>query len=1117
MAPGRCRLGFPLSSRRPIGYTLSILEGRSSCRRSRRKGAVCVEFVMRGDLPSGSTEVLTRRCVAAAMAVVPVCGMWTGASRAAVQVGLAGPMHKVMIHGQHHGWPFEGWFDTRYDLYLARREHEAFQVVVIPDQTVTASVSVSVPQGLSGQGALKGSVTVSLVGHVDVADDWLSDLQITYPPHLVDYHGWWPDPILTFQQSCTVNANDRVAFWIDVATRPDAVPGDYEAAVTVQASGHPPVTITLYVHVWDIELPLASSLPTAFSCATWQAAEIYGSLWSDAMKYKFFDILLDHRLNATEIYRNTPPPIEWINYWLPRGEMAFNVSKLPTRDESGVTWLYNWLKSQGRLGMGYLYGYDEIYIEDFPSMFQTFSEAHTRWPGLRTMTTAYDASFGTSSSTAYVRPVVDIWVPLTTVYNLDEARRLRAEGKDMWWYIAVGPRHPYANFFVEYPAIEPRLLLGAMSYKYHTGGFLYYAMANWPPDINRTYITSGPYTSWDPRTILHSKGWADGDGSLLCPGPDGPIPTIRLEAVRDGLEDYEYLRILGDLVAKIRAGCPSTPERLAFLAEAEPLVAVPGSIVTSMATYTRDPAALYAFRSQVAARILQGKPLVVGLPPDSDADGTGDPCDNCPAVSNPDQADLDADGVGDACDSDRDGDGWPNGSDNCPAVRNPDQADADADGAGDACDNCNGRANPTQADADGDGIGDPCDNCPADPNAAQTDGDADGVGDPCDNCPARSNPGQEDADGDGIGDVCDRYPMGGTWLNERFDGTCTGNDKVGSWDQTSMVSRWPLTAYGPAGTFAPGRGMLSCGAALRTNRSRFRMTASLEPDVHLTYGTGNGGIGLNGVINGTDASPLILEFVVDYDGEQYGSWSNFYVELSLHDGLSDAQAPRSAMTSEDEYLANGDQGPWSDYVPRPVIAYGSFAAINVSEADPDAGGSKGAPMYYDGYKWYYTKYMRDVSGASASLWKRQDGRASRFRMRVKTNTVVLELDNLGGSPTTNRPLEVPRTYTGPFNRVSLTQGNNLDSGRPNYVDDVAVRDGVPPSDPSEHGDFDRDGDVDLTDFAGFQYCFNGPGCPLPSQECRVADFDADGDVDMADFARFQACFNGSGRPSPCGQ
>jgi hypothetical protein len=58
--------------------------------------------------------------------------------------------------------------------------------------------------------------------------------------------------------------------------------------------------------------------------------------------------------------------------------------------------------------------------------------------------------------------------------------------------------------------------------------------------------------------------------------------------------------------------------------------------------------------------------------------------------------------------------------------------DSDADGVGDVCDNCPLNSNPGQQDSDGDGVGDACDNCPLNANPGQQDTDGDGVGDVCD-------------------------------------------------------------------------------------------------------------------------------------------------------------------------------------------------------------------------------------------------------------------------------------------------------------------------------------------------------------------------------------------------
>ena len=175
---------------------------------------------------------------------------------------------------------------------------------------------------------------------------------------------------------------------------------------------------------------------------------------------------------------------------------------------------------------------------------------------------------------------------------------------------------------------------------------------------------------------------------------------------------------------------------------------------------------------------------------DGDGDGVGDVCDNCPAASNFSQQDADGDGKGDTCDGDIDGDGVLNAADNCPGIPNANQLDTDGDGQGNVCDTdddgdgipdatdvCPLLSNPgnvqlndarCNADADGDNVSDSFDNCVSVANPNQADTDGDGLGDVCDadvdndgilnaadNCPAVKNRNQLDDDGDGIGDACD--------------------------------------------------------------------------------------------------------------------------------------------------------------------------------------------------------------------------------------------------------------------------------------------------------------------------------------------------------------------------
>jgi hypothetical protein len=101
--------------------------------------------------------------------------------------------------------------------------------------------------------------------------------------------------------------------------------------------------------------------------------------------------------------------------------------------------------------------------------------------------------------------------------------------------------------------------------------------------------------------------YPNGDGFLIYPGPlvghDGPVSTVRLEQAREGVEDYEYLYLLRQLVDRAKAAGGDTADAERAMKDAAALVWIPNAGGRYSTKMLPEPEKLYAAREAVAAAI----------------------------------------------------------------------------------------------------------------------------------------------------------------------------------------------------------------------------------------------------------------------------------------------------------------------------------------------------------------------------------------------------------------------------------------------------------------------------------------------------------------------------------
>ncbi len=534
-------------------------------------------------------------------------------------LGSQSPMVKVFGRDA----PFEGTFTDAVSVRLARNEHEAAQVVVVPVDADLKGVRWRI-EGFDKPGLRVSAVPVGYVKS-----------HIPQPVSRPMPSEWWPDPLLDFLTTFDVPRGQCQPLWVDVHASAAATAGAYTGRLVVSAEGVAARSIAIRVQVHDFTLPVEQNLKTVWGLTTSMFTKLYGDRFNRQMAFDLYDLLLDHRLAVNDLYRTKPTGIagedamhyltnpEGMRFLLKRGSGWWNVGYVLAPEHAikqdrpfGVDTYDEYLRKCVEMftpdverlhEAGWPKDRIGIYFLDETSDFETLGKAaqfiKQAFPDIPLMTTGYDRTYGLEDTDP--SKYLDIWVPLTPRYHEDREKiiRGRAIGKQTWWYICVGPRETRSlNWFTQYPAIRSRLLMGAAAWKYETDGFLYYRLDGWRN--NDAIITSGPYTDWVPQ---YSGTLPDGDGQLLCAGPNGPISTIRLENIRDGIEDYEYLWRLRALIEQAR-GLNLPPAQRAAVARAERLLAVPDALLGDVNTYSEDPGMLLEHRDRVAEAIcrLQG-------------------------------------------------------------------------------------------------------------------------------------------------------------------------------------------------------------------------------------------------------------------------------------------------------------------------------------------------------------------------------------------------------------------------------------------------------------------------------------------------------------------------------
>ncbi len=484
-------------------------------------------------------------------------------------------------------------------LELAGGERESAQIcVTAPRGAKAESVAVSVGRLASASGEiLDGGVEVRRIGYFARLDGFEGNPFGDDPGEL-----WFPEPLLP-EDGMRTSPGGTQGAWITFMANRGAKAGVYSGEALVKV-GAADFRVPVEIRVRGFSLPERFGMKTAYSVMDGFTRALYPDDF-EAKRRETWDIMLDHRLNPTDISRTAPPKIEDVEYAVKRGMSCWNVLNLvppapnsrwvcraePERvfnegfrrklDETLGPYVAE-LRRRGLDKGAYLYGFDECGPEYFEKMDAMWKDLKASY-GLPMMTTAMmfrDVVEHRLEFSSPLATMTDIHCPLLSVYDAALADRYRAMGREVWWYVCCSPRYPHLNVApYSHPVVEARLA-GWLTRLVRADGFLYWHVNYWRGterlDERMTYF---PDWRTDTLRIAH------GDGVFMYPGREHVVPGIRLANVRDGVEDYEWLALASEKVGR------------------NAVEAAIGRLARSTTDFSRDPALLRSVRSRIGDMI----------------------------------------------------------------------------------------------------------------------------------------------------------------------------------------------------------------------------------------------------------------------------------------------------------------------------------------------------------------------------------------------------------------------------------------------------------------------------------------------------------------------------------